>query len=66
MRTSVMAASTATAAAPSGALSPHAAHFKLERGFALGMLPLFPAAYFIHGPVMDYALSAAIVLHVHW
>ena len=44
----------------------HALHFKIERYFAAGMLPLFPAAYFIHGPVMNALLTAAIALHVHW
>jgi len=44
----------------------HSLHFKLERYFAVAMLPLIPAAYFIHGPAMDYALALALSLHVHW
>uniref|UniRef100_A0A1I8A5K0 Succinate dehydrogenase [ubiquinone] cytochrome b small subunit n=1 Tax=Steinernema glaseri TaxID=37863 RepID=A0A1I8A5K0_9BILA len=44
----------------------HGAHFKLERYWAAAMLPLLPASYFIHGPVMDVALSVALVLHIHW
>ncbi|PIO59969.1 CybS protein [Teladorsagia circumcincta] len=38
----------------------------LERYFAAAMVPLFPAAYFIHGPVMDAVLTVALTLHVHW
>lgn len=30
------------------------------------MIPLFPAAYFIHGPIMDAALTIALTLHIHW
>uniref|UniRef100_A0A914PND5 Succinate dehydrogenase [ubiquinone] cytochrome b small subunit n=2 Tax=Panagrolaimus TaxID=55784 RepID=A0A914PND5_9BILA len=44
----------------------HALHFKIERYFAAAMLPLFPAAYFVHGPVMDALLTAAVALHTHW
>ncbi|VDL74608.1 unnamed protein product [Nippostrongylus brasiliensis] len=44
----------------------HSLHFKLERYFAMGMVPLLPAAYFIHGPVMDAVLTVALTLHVHW
>ncbi|ETN85941.1 CybS [Necator americanus] len=39
---------------------------KLERYFAAGMVPLIPAAYFIHGPVMDAVLTVALTLHIHW
>ncbi|KAF8361816.1 sdhd-1 [Pristionchus pacificus] len=44
----------------------HSAHFKFERYFAAGMMPLIPAAYFVHGPVMDAALTIALTLHIHW
>lgn len=44
----------------------HAPHFKIERYWAAGMLPIFPASYFIHGPYMDAALTIALVLHIHW
>uniref|UniRef100_A0A914CE34 Succinate dehydrogenase [ubiquinone] cytochrome b small subunit n=1 Tax=Acrobeloides nanus TaxID=290746 RepID=A0A914CE34_9BILA len=44
----------------------HASHFKIERYWAAGMLPIFPAAYFIHGPYMDAALTIALTLHIHW
>ncbi|KAK6732818.1 hypothetical protein RB195_016910 [Necator americanus] len=44
----------------------HSLHFKLERYFAAGMVPLIPAAYFIHGPVMDAVLTVALTLHIHW
>jgi len=44
----------------------HSLHFKLERYFAVAMLPLIPAAYFIHGSAMDYALALALSLHIHW
>ncbi|KAK6054452.1 CybS [Cooperia oncophora] len=38
----------------------------IERYFAAAMVPLFPAAYFIHGPVMDAVLTVALTLHIHW
>ncbi|VIO92877.1 Succinate dehydrogenase, putative [Brugia malayi] len=44
----------------------HSTMFKIEKYFSAAMLPLLPAAYFIHGPVMDTALAVAITLHVHW
>ncbi|CAD6194387.1 unnamed protein product [Caenorhabditis auriculariae] len=44
----------------------HSTHFKIERYWAAGMLPILPASYFIHGPVMDAVLTVAITLHVHW
>ncbi|XGW09984.1 hypothetical protein V3C99_011898 [Haemonchus contortus] len=44
----------------------HSLHFKIERYFAAAMVPLFPAAYFIHGPVMDAVLTVALTLHIHW
>ncbi|GMT14712.1 hypothetical protein PFISCL1PPCAC_6009, partial [Pristionchus fissidentatus] len=44
----------------------HSSHFKYERFFAAGMMPLIPAAYFVHGPVMDAALTVALTLHIHW
>ncbi|KHJ74854.1 CybS [Oesophagostomum dentatum] len=44
----------------------HSLHFKLERYFAAAMVPLFPAAYYIHGPVMDALLTVALTLHIHW
>lgn len=40
--------------------------FQFERYFAAGMMPLIPAAYFVHGPVMDAALTIALTLHIHW
>ncbi|EYB96590.1 hypothetical protein Y032_0149g2722 [Ancylostoma ceylanicum] len=44
----------------------HSLHFKLERYFAAAMVPLIPAAYFVHGPVMDAVLTVALTLHIHW
>uniref|UniRef100_A0A1I7XTR6 Succinate dehydrogenase [ubiquinone] cytochrome b small subunit n=1 Tax=Heterorhabditis bacteriophora TaxID=37862 RepID=A0A1I7XTR6_HETBA len=44
----------------------HSLHFKVERYWAAGMLPLIPASYFIHGPVMDALLTIALTLHIHW
>lgn len=44
----------------------HSTMFKLERYWAAAMVPLLPAAYFIHTPLMDNALAVAIALHVHW
>ena len=44
----------------------HSSAFKLERYWLGAMLPLFPAAYFVHNPVMDYALAVMIGMHVHW
>ncbi|CAJ0931889.1 unnamed protein product, partial [Mesorhabditis belari] len=41
-------------------------HFKYERIWAAGLLPVIPAAYFIHGPVMDAVLTIALSLHIHW
>uniref|UniRef100_A0A915A514 Succinate dehydrogenase [ubiquinone] cytochrome b small subunit n=1 Tax=Parascaris univalens TaxID=6257 RepID=A0A915A514_PARUN len=47
-------------------IEDHSLHFKIERYWAAGMIPLFPSAYFIHTPAMDAVLTVAIVLHVHW
>ncbi|CAI5443585.1 unnamed protein product [Caenorhabditis angaria] len=44
----------------------HSGHFKFERYFAAGMVPIIPAAYFIHGPVTDALLTIALTLHIHW
>ncbi|OZC11817.1 CybS [Onchocerca flexuosa] len=44
----------------------HSTMFKIEKYFSAAMVPLLPAAYFIHGPAMDTALAIAITLHVHW
>ncbi|KAK0397307.1 hypothetical protein QR680_002077 [Steinernema hermaphroditum] len=67
---SLMATSAKTLAPAAGAsIAPadgHGAHFKVERYWAAAMLPLIPASYFVHGPVMDVALSVALVLHIHW
>lgn len=47
-------------------LHSHAFMFKIERYFAAAMVPLFPAAYFIHTPWMDTVLAVALTLHIHW
>uniref|UniRef100_A0A0M3HWM5 Succinate dehydrogenase [ubiquinone] cytochrome b small subunit n=1 Tax=Ascaris lumbricoides TaxID=6252 RepID=A0A0M3HWM5_ASCLU len=47
-------------------IEDHSLHFKIERYWAAGMIPLIPTAYFIHTPAMDAVLTVAIVLHVHW
>ncbi|CAB3404132.1 unnamed protein product [Caenorhabditis bovis] len=44
----------------------HSLHFKVERYWAAGMLPIIPASYFIHSPVMDTLLTIALTLHIHW
>ncbi|KJH51905.1 CybS [Dictyocaulus viviparus] len=44
----------------------HSLHFKLERYFAAGMVPVIPAAYFIHGSLMDSLLTVILTLHIHW
>ncbi|VDN01295.1 unnamed protein product [Thelazia callipaeda] len=44
----------------------HSTLFKVERYCVAGMLPLLPASYFVHGPLMDAALAVSIALHVHW
>ncbi|VDN30613.1 unnamed protein product [Gongylonema pulchrum] len=44
----------------------HSTMFKIEKYFSAGMLPLLPAAYFIHGSTMDTILAVVITLHVHW
>lgn len=49
-----------------GVAGDHAKHFVLERYWAAGMLPLFPAAFFIHHPIMDYAVAIAVGMHIHW
>lgn len=43
-----------------------AGKFYWERVWSLAMFPLFPAALFIHNPVMDYAIATAVALHIHW
>lgn len=47
-------------------LHSHGTLFKIERYFAAAMVPLIPAAYFIHGREMDLCLALALTLHVHW
>ncbi|PAV84499.1 hypothetical protein WR25_25248 [Diploscapter pachys] len=44
----------------------HSMHFKIERIWAAGMVPIIPAAYFIHNPVMDALLTIALTMHIHW
>ncbi|KAL1239217.1 putative succinate dehydrogenase [ubiquinone] cytochrome b small subunit [Trichinella pseudospiralis] len=44
----------------------HATMFKLERVLAVAMLPLFPAALFIHNGIMDNLLAVAVGLHIHF
>ncbi|TMS36875.1 hypothetical protein L596_003943 [Steinernema carpocapsae] len=66
-----MMATSAKALAPAQGVSiapadGHGKHFTMERYWAAGMVPLIPASYFIHGPVMDAALSIALILHIHW
>ncbi|CAJ0576549.1 unnamed protein product, partial [Mesorhabditis spiculigera] len=41
-------------------------HFKYERLWSAALLPVMPAAYFVHGPVMDAVLTIALSLHIHW
>jgi hypothetical protein len=43
----------------------YASTFKLERQVFVASLPLLPAAYFVHGPVMDALLTVAIVANCH-
>uniref|UniRef100_A0A914S6L3 Succinate dehydrogenase [ubiquinone] cytochrome b small subunit n=1 Tax=Parascaris equorum TaxID=6256 RepID=A0A914S6L3_PAREQ len=47
-------------------LHNHGTLFKIERYFAAAMVPLMPAAYFIHGREMDLCLALALSLHIHW
>uniref|UniRef100_A0A7E4VUN3 Succinate dehydrogenase [ubiquinone] cytochrome b small subunit n=1 Tax=Panagrellus redivivus TaxID=6233 RepID=A0A7E4VUN3_PANRE len=51
---------------PGKPMGHNAQHFKLERYFAAAMVPLLPASYFIHGTAMDFVLSTAVALHIHW
>ncbi len=44
----------------------YAKMFAIERYWIAGMLPLFPAALFIHHPVMDFLLATFITLLAHW
>jgi succinate dehydrogenase (ubiquinone) membrane anchor subunit len=46
--------------------SSHVKMFTLERYWAAAMFPVFPAALFIHNPVMDYLLAVLIAVHTHW
>ncbi|CAH1247373.1 SDHD [Branchiostoma lanceolatum] len=41
-------------------------HWNAERVLVLGMLGIFPLAYFVHNPAIDYGVAAAVVLHGHW
>uniref|UniRef100_A0A915EAK3 Succinate dehydrogenase [ubiquinone] cytochrome b small subunit n=1 Tax=Ditylenchus dipsaci TaxID=166011 RepID=A0A915EAK3_9BILA len=67
---SLASMSTVKEAAPAKSeevpLGGHSTMFKLERIWTVASFPIFPAAYFFHTPTMDFLLTAAIVLHVHW
>uniref|UniRef100_A0A915KR40 Succinate dehydrogenase [ubiquinone] cytochrome b small subunit n=1 Tax=Romanomermis culicivorax TaxID=13658 RepID=A0A915KR40_ROMCU len=62
----VQYATASACPATEGKPHDHSFHFKIERLFATGMVPLFPASLFIHNPLMDYALAVAISLHCYW
>ncbi|EFO85899.1 hypothetical protein GCK72_005424 [Caenorhabditis remanei] len=65
-RLSTIVRATSTLNDGASKVPDHSMHFKLERLWAVGMLPILPASYFIHGPVMDAVLTVALTLHIHW
>lgn len=51
----------------SGEASPHAKLWIIERGVAISLLGVIPAAYFVpQSFAMDTLLTTALVLHAHW
>ena len=41
-------------------------HWKVERVLAIAMVGVMPAALFVQGPIMDFALSTTVLLHGFW
>ena len=41
-------------------------HWKLERGLAIALIGIVPAALYTHHPALDYAMAAGFILHGHW
>ena len=38
----------------------------IERGVAIAMVPLVPAAFIFTSPTMDYLVAFTFTLHAHW
>jgi len=38
----------------------------IERGVAIALLPLVPAAFYFTSPAMDYLVAFTFTLHAHW
>lgn len=44
----------------------HTRLWTIERGLALSLVPLVPAAFIFPSPAMDYLLAISFTLHAHW
>ncbi len=44
----------------------HTKLWTLERGLALALVPLVPAAFIFPSAAMDYLLAISFTLHAHW
>lgn len=44
----------------------HTKLWTLERGLALALVPLVPAAFLFPSAAMDYLLAISFTLHAHW
>lgn len=44
----------------------HSLLWTLERAISLSLMGILPAAFIFPHPVMDYLLSLALIVHVHW
>ncbi|XP_064602421.1 succinate dehydrogenase [ubiquinone] cytochrome b small subunit, mitochondrial-like [Liolophura sinensis] len=50
----------------SGHVMTAATHWSVERAVTVSLLAILPAALFVQGPIMDYALATSVVLHGYW
>ncbi|CAH8443483.1 unnamed protein product [Dicrocoelium dendriticum] len=41
-------------------------HWTIERVIAVGMLPLYPIALYVDGPIMNLILASAVTMHAYW
>ena len=41
-------------------------HWTMERYVAMSLVPIIPVAMAFPTTVLDYTVSAAVILHVHW
>ena len=44
----------------------HSKLWTFERGVAVGLLGLVPAAFLFPNPLFDYILAVTVVMHNHW